>query len=215
MLEAPAWMVKELDSGHVMVVKTDNPVDPTTRPSVSTDSYLLEGKSREVLEEDQQDIADPFLHLDNGALGTDVVIHRENVEGNLTNDDIQLVRVKVEEDALWELDSGEFLRRRIDHQGDPIGDLPDKIGVDEEPYPPLIRLNVPPEFVELDAPTDENVVTKVLEMDIEISKLKILANLAGAVSDAEDLAAIEPLVDQLHKLDDVSGIEQVIEERIL
>ncbi|SFR98017.1 hypothetical protein SAMN05216559_1958 [Halomicrobium zhouii] len=52
-------------------------------------------------------------------------------------------------------------------------------------------------------------------MDIEISKLKILANLAGAVSDAEDLAAIEPLVDQLHKLDDVSGIEQVIEERIL
>lgn len=42
-LNTPAWRVEELDSGHIMVIKTDNPVDPKDGPSTSTDEYLFGG----------------------------------------------------------------------------------------------------------------------------------------------------------------------------
>ncbi len=78
-----------------------------------------------------------------------------------------MVRCQLRAGALWELDDGAFLHRTIDARGNPIGDLPDGVSPADEPYPPLIRLDVPPAFVRLESPTDENIVTKVMTMDVD------------------------------------------------
>lgn len=53
-LATPAWQVEELKSGHVLIVRTDNPVMPAEGPRISSAEYLLEGKSlREIREDDE------------------------------------------------------------------------------------------------------------------------------------------------------------------
>lgn len=44
-LETPAWRVEELDSGHVLIVLTNNLVAPSESGTVSADGYLLEEKT--------------------------------------------------------------------------------------------------------------------------------------------------------------------------
>ncbi|PSQ28621.1 hypothetical protein BRD03_02730 [Halobacteriales archaeon QS_9_68_17] len=217
-LDTPAWRVEELETGHVMIVKTNNPIDPTEGPSVSIDRYLLDGESEEEQKRERSDIDDPFAALDPGDIGSDVVVRQENAAGDLTNEDLELVRCEVRDWSLWEVETGEFLRRVIDESGTPIGDLPDEVGPEDEPYPTLIRLGVPVSFVRLDGPGDENVVTNVMEIDIDESKLQLLANVASRVPDdptPDDIEPIEELVGQLARLDDTDGVEDLIETRLL
>lgn len=217
-LDTPAWRVEELETGHVMIVKTNNPIDPTEGPSVSVDRYLLDGESEEKQKRERSDIDDPFAALGPGDIGSDIVVRQENAAGDLTNEDLELVRCEVRDRSLWEAETGEFLRRVIDESGTPIGDLPDGVDPEDEPYPTLIRLGVPVSFVRLDGPGDENVVTNVMEIDINESKLQLLANVASRVPDdptPDDIEPIEELVGQLARLDDTDGIEDLIETHLL
>ncbi|WP_135829908.1 hypothetical protein [Halorussus halobius] len=41
-LQTPAWMVEELPTGHILIVKTNNPVDPSESTESRLQSYLLD-----------------------------------------------------------------------------------------------------------------------------------------------------------------------------
>lgn len=212
-LQTPAWRVEELDTGHVLIVRTDNPVDPTEGPSVSPEKYLLEGKSLDDLQADDPRIDDPFRHLAPGDLGADVVIDQADVSGDPTNEDLELVRCEVDDEyRLWNVETGEFVRRVFDEDGESFQG--ETMVPGEESHPPLVHAGVPVEFVELDAADDENVVTKVMALDVEIDKLRLLVSLASMVEDADDreaaLDTVESTIDDAKRAEDVDGIERLL-----
>jgi len=212
-LKTPAYRVEELDSGHVLVVRTDNPVDPSEGPAVSPEAYLLKGKSLDELQSDQPRIDDPFRHLEPGDLGVDVVIAQENVDGDPTNDDLELVRVEVDDDyRLWDVESEEFVRRVFDEDGDSYGG--ETTVPSEEHHPPLVHSGYPVEFVAIDSPDGETLITKVMGLDVEIDKLRLLVSMASMVEDADDrreaLQTLHSTIDEAKRAADVDGIERLL-----
>lgn len=212
-LRTPAWRVEELDTGHVMIVRTDNPVDPAEGPSVSPEAYLLEGKTLDELRADQPRIDDPFRQLDPGDFGADVVMDQADVNGDPTNEDLRLVRCELDHEyRLWELDSGEFVRRVFDEDGDAFHDA--ATVPSEEYHPPLVHACVPVEFVALDSSDGDNVVTKVMELDVDVDKLRLLVSLASMVEEADDrvraLDTAESILDDAKRAEDVDGIERML-----
>lgn len=51
-LATPAWQVDELESGHVLIVRTDNTAVPAAGAGISLEEYLLEGKSLKELKDE-------------------------------------------------------------------------------------------------------------------------------------------------------------------
>lgn len=215
-LDTPAWKVQELETGHVVIVKTDNPVEPTDVPSISSEEYLLEGRSREELKADLLAGHDPFLDIAPGEYGSDVVLEPAAVGGDVTNEDLELVRVECGSDnCLWDANTGEFVRRLVDGPKDPIGNLPAEIDSEDEMYTACYLWNIPVEFVRLADPDDENVVTKVMRLDVDIYKGQLLTGLAEVLASGElDLATIERAIDKLHEVEDPKAAERWIEQRL-
>jgi len=83
----------------------------------------------------------------------------------------------------------------------------------------LLREVIPPVFVRLDDPEDENVVTKVMNLDTDVSKIKLLVSLGRVVQQddftAADLDSMEGALDTLNELDDTQNIDQYIRDRLL
>lgn len=212
-LRTPAWRVEELDTGHVLIVRTDNPVDPTEGPPGAPEQYLLGGKRPGERQTTRPRIDDPFRHLSPGDFGADVVIEQANVDGDPTNDDLELVRCEVDDEyRLWEVETGAFVRRVFDENGEAFGE--DPYVPSEEFHPPLVHASVPVEFVALDDPDDENLVTNVMGLDVEVDKLRLLVSLATMVEEADDresaLATAESIVDDAARARDADGVERLL-----
>lgn len=228
-MNAPAWKVERFDTGGVMIIKTKEPLADVSRDH-PLDRYLLDGDGSAARSADPADLdlGDPFASLDSGEFGAEVGVHREDLSWEFENDDLELIRVYVDEDRnLRRVDTDAFVRNVVDEDLDDESAVMQGMFADPPPdareadvrVSALLHDAVPAEFVRLDDPDDENVVTKVMELDVDLNKFDFLVTLTHVAGQddftAADLATIEQALDKLTQLEDTDGVEQYIEERFL
>jgi len=227
-LNTPAWMVEELENESILIITTRIPWEDygSKHPA---DRYLLDGMDRADAVSPPSDVtlSDPFASFDSGEIGTDVCVHRDDIASEFANDDLHLVPVRVDEHRnLRDLDTNAFVRNVVtDITGDKaaivkrmLSDIP--ATADDDLYvSALLRDVIPPAFVRLDDPDDENVVTKVIGLDTDVSKIKLLVSLGRVAQQddftAEDLDSMEGALDTLAELDDDENIDRYIEAKLL
>lgn len=226
-LETPAWRVETLESGHIVVIATDNPTDPSFEPASDPEDHLLDGENQLDESRDNLNLADPFAALDVGEYGADVCLHRDDIARSFPNEDLRLIRVEVDEERnLRRVDTGAFVRNVVD--ADP-GDDADLVGRMLSDIPAdatdadlhvsvLFHAAVPPAFVRLDGPDDENLVTKVMALDLNISKVELLITF-GRVAQHDDftqenLDSMEGAMDTLAQVD-ADAATQYVRENFL
>ena len=160
---------------------------------------------------------DPFATLAPGERGTDILMDPEAVGEDYHDADLRLVRCYREDALLRECDGDAFVRRLRDESGDPMGEIPADATRNQEAYSPLLAIDVPPAFVMLDDPDGENVVTRVMALELDVPKLDLLAKLGSAVpasASESDVERIESLLDQLAGFQHMPGVEALLEERL-
>lgn len=227
-LDTPAWLVEELENGSILIVTTRIPWEDYGS-KYPADRYLLDGMDRADAMSPPSDVtlSDPFASFDPGAIGTDVCVHRDDITSEFANEDLQLIPVRVDEHRnLRHLDTNAFVRNVVtDATGDKsdiikrmLSDIP--ATADDDLYvSALLRDVIPPAFIRLDSPDDENVVTKVMRLDTDVSKVKLFVSLGRVAQQddftAEDLDSMEGALDTLNELDDNENIDQYIEQRLL
>lgn len=229
-LATPAWCVEELENGSVLIVTTKVPWDGY-REELPADQHLLgDGASSSATEQStrrddsEPEFSDPFAALEPGEYGTAVGVPPGDVADEFRNEDLQLVRVYVGEDGtLRRVDDDSFVRHVVE-QGDSdaemiraqLADLPPTASDDGLLASALFHPAIPPTFVRLDGPGGENVATKVLDLDADVSKYDLLVKLGDATRaegfDEADLETMEEAMDTLSDLEDVEGIDEWIEE---
>ncbi len=226
-LSTPAARVEELETGHILVVKTADFFDYNFDGD-AIDQYLLEGTplaeveaeastSDSQVSEETIALDDPFRDLEPGDIGADVVVEKDAVGGEISNGDLHLRRVRVDENShLRDVKTNEFVRRLYGPDGQ-IGTLPSDITTDEEQFPPLALNGVPVEFVRLTDPDGENVITKCMALDVDVNKFEFLVRLSTSVLDngydQADIAATESLLDSIDSLEDQANIDQLIKKK--
>ena len=153
LLEAPAWNVRALENGAVLVRQRDMPhgvrSDTDRGPEPSTYEYLFDRKSiadlRAEIDRQRRTYVDPFHDLEEGELASDVLICEGHAPFEVEAIDYaafpapremgewcHVLCVRRDGDALWEANNGEFVRRLVDADGRPIGDLPDGVPFHQE-----------------------------------------------------------------------------------
>jgi len=221
-LDTPAWYREELSTGHIMILTADNPVNPIEHPEHSPKEYLLRKRAStdSVLKGDtQQSLQDPFRRFSPGEIGADVVIDKSTVGDEIRNNDLELKRVEVDEnDRLWDIETGDFVRRIYGPSGQ-LGTLPPAVETDDEKFPPLALADVPIEFVQLDDPNGENIITKVMALDVDVDKFELLIRLASTLNerdyDQSDIDTVETVLDHVSDLEEVEGIDAIIKKALL
>jgi hypothetical protein len=226
-LDTPAWMLEELESGSILIVTTRIPWKDygSKHPA---DRYLLDRMDRADAVSPPSDVtlSDPFASFDSGEIGTDICVHRDDIASEFANEDLHLVPVRVDRHRnLRRLDTNSFVRNVVtDTTGDKsdivkrmLADIPST--ATDVYVSALLRDVIPPSFVRLDGPDDENVVTKVMRLETDVSKIKLLVSLGRVAQQddftAEDLESMEGALDTLAKLDDDPNLDQYIRERLL
>lgn len=225
-LATPAARVEEFETGHVLVVKTDEFFDYDYGTD-AVDRYLLDGIELTELETDTSDsdpevsdetlsFDDPFRKFSPGDIGADVVVEKDAVGGDISNDDLQLRRVTLDENGhLRDLETNEFVRRLYGPDGQ-IGTLPSDVTTEEELFPPLALNGVPVEFVRLSDPDGENVVTKCMALDADLDKFEFLVRLSTSVLadgyERDDIDSVENLLDSASALENQDGIGQLLQQ---
>lgn len=151
LLDAPAYETRALDGHGVLLRKSDLPemVDEVDEgPPFSTREYVFEGLTPEIVETEiaaeerkaefgERTHRDPFRTFRDGEVGSDVVLCQydapfdvDAVDYDVFPEDVDIedrcfvLAVRREGDALYGAENDEFLRRLVDDDGDPIGDLP-------------------------------------------------------------------------------------------
>jgi hypothetical protein len=223
------WYTAMLDGDRTVVVDAESgwlegPWQPPTEASYLTDASFRDSGTAGT---GHRDLSDPFESFDSGEIGTDVCVHRDDIASEFANEDLQLIPVRVDEHRnLRHLDTNAFVRNVVT---DATGDKSDIVGrmlsdipatADDDLYvSALLRDVIPPAFVRLDSPDGENVVTKVMRLDTDVSKVKLLVSLGRVAQQdeftAEDLDSMEGALDTLNELDDDENIDQYIRERLL
>lgn len=158
---------------------------------------------------------DPLATLADGEYGADIVIDAGAVGDDYDNEDLRLVRCYRDGNVLREVGTDSFVRRLRDTSGDPLGDIPPDADPSERQFSPLLMAEIPPGFVILSDPDDENAVTKVMALDVTLDKLAILTKFAAAIDGPEgDADYVESLLDQLADVDDPAMAEQLLRKRL-
>lgn len=224
MFDRSPWYVAELPSGHTVVIQEDFPWNKRdwTPP---TDAEFLETNSlsdpNEFVQQVDHGFADPFASLETGEIGTDLCVPREKIGPEFRNEDLELVRVRVDAQRdLRRVDDGSFVRNVVDEDpGDPaafmqamLEEIPADAAADELMVSALLKEAVPPAFVRLADPDDENIVTTVMDLDVDVPKVDLLISLGrvareGDITD-EDRREIEAFLENLEGLEDVDGFEE-------
>lgn len=222
------WYTATLESGQTLVIESADPwsagdwVPPTDAPYIA-DAQLRtdDGPSSAA------GVSDPFAALDAGEFGAEVGVHVDDIAEEFVNEDLELVRVYVDEDRnLRRVDTDTFVRNVVDDADSDIemmkgmlGDVPPDANQADQLASALFHEAIPPSFVRLDSPDDENVVTRVMDLDVEMNKYDLLLSLGAAASGDgftnDDLETMEQALDNLADLEDVDGVERLIEERLL
>ena len=226
-LETPAWRVETLESGHIVVIATDNPTDPSFELASDPGDHLLDGENQPDESRDNLDLADPFAALDMGEYGADVCLHRDDIARSFPNEDLRLIRVEVDEERnLRRVDTGAFVRNVVDADpgddadlvGRMLSDIPADATDADLHVSALFHAAVPPAFVRLDGPDDENLVTKVMALDLNVSKVELLVTF-GRVAQHDDftqenLDSMEGAMDTLAQVD-ADAATQYVRENFL
>lgn len=228
-LQTPAWTVEELANGSILIVQTREPWDGY-RDRQPADRYLLDGEDCEAASSgaDQSPLRDPFVALDPGDFGADVAVYRDDIAEEFVDEDLELVRVHVDENGdLRRISDDSFVRNVADVGladdealvGSMLDDVPSDAARDEQMVSALVSESIPPEFVRLDGPDDENVVTRVMALDVETNRRDLLISIARAANqdglDDSTIGTVEQALDKIAQLDDVDGVDRWIEQNLL
>ena len=225
-LETPAWKVEELENGSILIITTRTPWDGYHSKLPADDHLLKEGDTNRTSTDESAGLSDPFAALDSGEFGADVCVYRDDIREEFRNDDLHLVRVRVDERGdLRRFEDGTFVRNVVKDnsggKGDVIGrmldDIPADATRDEQMVSALLHEAIPPSFVRLEEPDSENVVTKVMNLDVDTNKHDLLISLGRVAQleqfdEGEDLEMMCNALDKLAELEDVDGIEKTLED---
>lgn len=223
-LETPAWRVEELDNGQILVI-TDEPPWGYDAGTAKATEYLLEGGENSGGSPSEPDLSDPFVALDPGDYGTDVRVHREDIATEFHNEDLRLVRVyRDDQENLRRVEGGGFVRNVVvDPENDEalirgmLAEIPPNADDNNLLVSALLHGAIPSSFIRLDDPDGENVVSRVLNLDVETNKVDLLVSLGDAAQheDGLDRHTIESALDNLADLENVNGIDRYIEQNLL
>ncbi|MCU4802741.1 hypothetical protein OB920_20475 [Halobacteria archaeon HArc-gm2] len=231
--DSPPWYTATLPTGQTVVVESETPwVDGGWRPP--TEAEYLQGAafgdgrtSDDVDTAEARGLADPFAALDRGEYGADVCVHRDDISRAFPNEDLHLVRVRIDENGdLRRLDGDAFVRNVVDDPGDDaafvkrmLADVPADATGGDTMVSALLHESVPTEFVRLEDPDDENVVSRVMDLDVDASKFELLVSLGRVAQQddftGEDLASIEGALETLQQLEDTEAVERYVRENFL
>lgn len=219
------WYTATLSDGKIVVVETQVPwADGGWRPP--TDADFIESASFAEPQSDEgtrRGFSDPFAELEMGDYGVDVCVPRTKISTSFPKEDLEPVRVYVDENRdLRTVDADTFVRNIVDEDpGDDmafikamLSDMPADADPDKALVSTLLDGQIPASFVSLEAPAYENVVTAVMDLDTDVNKVKLLQRLSqlarqGGVSEAD-------LQEIVEMLDDVApeNIDQYIVDRL-
>ena len=223
---APAWLVEELDTGAILVVTTRMPWEGY-RDEQPVDRYLLEGQDGGIDDESGDlPLSDSFAVLKPGDYGVDACVARDDIAPEFHNEDLQAVRVYIDEEwNLRRVSDDSFVRNIVTDSPDDemafikrmLAEIPPGAADDDLLVSALLHSAIPPEFVRLDDLNGENVVSRVLDLDVETNKIDLLVSLGDAAQheDGLDPYTIESALDSLADLEDVDGIDRYIEQNLL
>ena len=226
MFDRSPWYVAELPSGHTVVIQEDFPWNKRDW-SPPTDAEFLETATFPDADEyAAHDFSDPFASLETGAIGTDLCVPREQIGPEFRNEDLELMRVRVDEERnLRRLDDGSFVRNVVDDDpGDPaafmqamLEEIPADATADDLMVSALLHEAVPPAFVRLENQDDETIVSKVADLDIDSPKVDLLISLGRVAQDGgtdETFREIDVFLENLAGLEDVEGLEDRLRDRL-
>lgn len=222
-LETPAWRVEELSGGQILIVTDEPPWGYGVGTESATD-FLLDDRENTGSSLSDPGFSDPFAALKPGDYGTDVCVHREDIAAEFHNEDIELVRVYVDESGdLRRVSDDSFVRNVVVDAPDDatfvkrmLMDIPPDATEDDLMTSALLHDAIPPSFVRLGGPNSKNVVSRVMALNVETNKIDMLVSLGKAVQSQEgiDSTMIESALENLAGLEGVDGIEQYIEQNL-
>ncbi len=238
LFDGEPWYVAELQDGRTVVIESDSPWNESGWEPPEAADYIERAEIRTNADEagssTRSDVtpqdgaagkSDPFAALEPGEYGADVGVHPDDIAPSFRNEDLQFVRGYVDDQRnLRRADGGAFVRNVVSEAGSDeelvqkmLEDVPPESGGDTHLVSALIHEAIPPAFVRLEGPDDENVVTKVMELDVETNKYDLLVSLGRAAQQRGEGAVptIESALDTLADVEDADAVEKVIEERLL
>jgi hypothetical protein len=180
-LATPVYETRALDTGSVLVRTRDLPIVKLPLdegPSGSPEKHLFEGLSAE----DRNRFVDPFHELAEGELATDLVLCETHAPFEWDGMDYttfpelpdrdehcHVLCVRRHGQKLWEAHNGEFIRRLVAEDGQPIGDLPAGVPPDQEFISTAIRSayeeDPPMHMYRMDSLDDPSVYASIQGMD--------------------------------------------------
>lgn len=219
------WYTATLSDGKVVVIETQEPwADGGWRPPTEAEYMTVASFAEPQSDEDtRRGFSDPFARVAVGEYGTDVCVPRSKISPVFQNEDIELVRVYVDENRdLRRADTDAFVRNIVDDDpGDDMAfiksmlkNVPATADPDQALVSTLLDGPIPASFVTLEAPADDNVVTAVMGLDTDVSKVELLQQLSQfARQDGISAAEIQTVVETL---DDVAAenIDRYIADRL-
>jgi len=231
LFDSQPWYTAELEKGRTLLIESNSESPwqgwrpPTEAPYIQSATVA---EDTQELSGERPTLTDPFAALESGAHGTDVCVAREDITSQFRNDDLQLVRVYVDENRdLRRLDDDTFVRNVVDenltdHRAvieAELAAIPPDADEDELMVSALLHDAVPTSFVRLDDPNGQTIASQVMDLDIETNKQELLISLGQAAQhkgeSSETLQTIEQALDKLTELEDVGGIDDWIEANLL
>lgn len=230
LFETPPWYVAELGDGRTLVIESESPWKgwrpPTDAPYIEQAWFNETDTDGEQTTDESLNLSDPFAVLSPGEYGIDACITREDIGGKFRNDELRTVRVYVDDDwNLRRVEDDTFVRNVVFEAGGDeqavikgmLADIPPDADDEKLMISALLHGAVPPSFVRLDAPDGENVVSRVLELDIKTNKVELLVSLGEAAQHGEELdtQTIESALDNLADLGDTEAADAYVRENLL
>ena len=231
LFDSQHWYTAELEKGRTLLIESNSESPwqgwrpPTEAPYIQSATVT---EDTQELSGERPTLTDPFAALESGAHGTDVCVAREDITSQFRNDDLQLVRVYVDENRdLRRLDDNTFVRNVVDenltdHRAvieAELAAIPPDADEDELMVSALLHDAVPTSFVRLDDPNGQTIASQVMDLDIETNKQELLISLGQAAQhkgeSSETLQTIEQALDELTELKDVRRIDDWIEANLL
>ncbi|WP_254763715.1 hypothetical protein [Natrinema marinum] len=231
MFGSPPWYTASLEDGKTVVIESDTPwLDGGWRPPTEA-AYLDDAtfnESDEPAPDERRGLKDPFAALETGDIGTDLCVPRGEIAPEFSNEDLELVRVRVDENrSLRRIDTDSFVRNIVDDDpGDDaafmmamLADVPADATEDTLMVSALLRDAIPPAFVRLDDSSGETVVSRVVALESGINKVELLVSLGRVAREAgfaaDDIREIEQLLEELETLEDTVDLDRYLRDRLL
>jgi hypothetical protein len=219
------WYTATLADGKTVVVETREPwADGGWHPPLEAE-FIESASFTEppATEETRRSFSDPFATLEAGECGTDVCVPRDEISRSFPNEDIQLVRVYVDENRhLRRVKDDSFVRNVVDEDpGDDmafvkamLADVPADANPSGVMVSALLDGLIPDSFVRLDDSTGKNLLTAVMALDTDVSKFELLRTL-GRFTLKEGVSPTESR-DIVETLEDVDGgnIDRCLRDRL-